>query len=426
MYEVISNKSPTTRWKDNYFAPSSLEKQKHIEKHKQEDSYISVSLYRDSTRSRTNDNILGVKCVYVDIDNHKRGMDTIFAEAVLECILERSGHELPLPTQAVYTGRGLQLVWIFKEPIKNLAQWHIVEKAIVNTCKEIIENEYSGTGVEVDNITDCTRVLRLPGTLNVKANVYAKTIYTRDNFYNLEDMGAYDLNFENEESKEILKLNDIEILEGILPKKTEFTPYRKQYNEETLRVARCKDLIKIQELRRNNGYYEGYRNKILHIYALMLKHEFIQNNDQKGFIEALLNYNSNFGQPLKQNEVISCGKSVWKSNRAPFTNAYMIKNLDITPLEQMELCTIISKCEANRRYYERNKLELREKAKIKAKERYKPIKTANTRKRNLLLANIIKYKKQGYSYSEIATKLGISKRYVTKLIKEHANMQKSS
>lgn len=83
--------------------------------------------------------------------------------SVLEALLAA---QMPAPSLAVFSGRGLHLYWLLRAtPGKALPVWQRIQDAILKTLSAI--------GAD-PACRDCTRVLRLPGTINSRNGVEAR------------------------------------------------------------------------------------------------------------------------------------------------------------------------------------------------------------------------------------------------------------
>jgi len=80
--------------------------------------------------------------------------------------------EMPLPPSVVtYTGHGYHGWWLFKEPwtIKTLEEQREA-KWVSQQWTEILRSKVAAEGWTVDSVFDLSRVMRVPGTLNCKAD----------------------------------------------------------------------------------------------------------------------------------------------------------------------------------------------------------------------------------------------------------------
>lgn len=106
-----------------------------------------------------------INALYVDIDHHqstgKVDMMRMAAEAMDR--LERA--HVPPPNVIVYTGRGIHLYWTLKEGLsgKAMPRWQACQRALVS----IVDGDKQSA--------DATRVLRMIGTTNSKADNWKVT-----------------------------------------------------------------------------------------------------------------------------------------------------------------------------------------------------------------------------------------------------------
>ena len=180
------------------------------------------------------------------------------------------------------------------------------------------------------------------------------------------------------------------------------------YTDYSLYHARILDITKICELRDYD--VKGHRELILFLYRYFTCC-FIQDSDEA--LQKALELNSMFKEPLPEREVITDTKSAEKAyidKKYKYTNAKLIKILDITLEEQMYLKTIISGKEKYRRSAEEQK------AKKKASRRNEKGLTKKQQELEDLKIKINKLKNKGNSVREIAKILGISKSKVGRLI----------
>lgn len=166
------------------------------------------------------------------------------------------------------------------------------------------------------------------------------------------------------------------------------------------------DIKKLVEIR--NYEMTGYREVTLFLlrYFMNVYH----NCDDDLVMEEILEINNSFTEPLEKDEVFKAtlsGATRATENVYKYSNDKLIKLLDITPSEQKEMATIISKSEKyyrnnkNRREQRRNKegLTKREADKLKNEER------------------ILELKRKKYTLKQISEKLNLSIDYVKKVSK---------
>jgi hypothetical protein len=114
----------------------------------QEDRYLTVNEFY---RWRVTGQLKSLRACYVDID----GCTDL--DKVINFVTEAN---LPQPSAMIYSGRGMHLYWLIEPvPAKALPVWQMVQNKLVETLMPI--------GAD-PSVKDCTRVLRLCGTINSK------------------------------------------------------------------------------------------------------------------------------------------------------------------------------------------------------------------------------------------------------------------
>jgi len=101
------------------------------------------------------------RCVFVDID------DEVNEKAVEKRVRDAG---LPEPTAVVFSGHGFQVWWRLAEPMTDIAAWSVVQRRLI-----------AALGSD-PSIHDAPRVMRMPGTMNVKRtpHVVAELRYAAD------------------------------------------------------------------------------------------------------------------------------------------------------------------------------------------------------------------------------------------------------
>jgi len=109
---------------------------------------------------RTQDNVLSVKSLWVDIDVGKGGYkDSKEVINALAVFVRDTG--IPFPTVLLHSGNGFHAYWVFDKPLPK-SGWARLSNALKAACL--------GKGFKIDPVctADAARILRLPGTRNYK------------------------------------------------------------------------------------------------------------------------------------------------------------------------------------------------------------------------------------------------------------------
>lgn len=123
------------------------------------DTYISVNEFDGWRMVRL---LRSLRSCYVDIDLGREATHYDLDEA-REALL---GAGIPNPSIVVFSGRGLHLYWLLQAtPAKALPVWQRIQDTILKALKHV-----GADGA----CRDCTRVLRLAGTINSKTGTAAR------------------------------------------------------------------------------------------------------------------------------------------------------------------------------------------------------------------------------------------------------------
>lgn len=315
--------------------------------------------------------------VYIDLDYYK----TKYTKDQIIMNLEENYFNkiIPATNYILDSGRGLALIWLInKVPSKALPLWKAVQEYLYSQLKEFGADRQA---------LDATRILRVPGSINSKSKTVVSIIDEYDYIYDLREI----------QREYLPELKPTEKKKG-RPKKINYI-----YRERSLYYARIQDITKLCELREYD--LRGHREIILFLYRYYLC-SFTE--DVQKALGDVLELNSMFIYPLKENEVIRATRSAEKcyldkNKEYKYKNDTLIELLEITEYEETKMSTIISKNEYKRRNNEYNKKKyqekLREEGKLPKKEE---VKVRREKIKDLLA--------EGLSQKEIYSLLKISKR----------------
>lgn len=346
------------------------------------DSYLSMnSFYRTYRRTEY---LRQLNCLYLDIDCYSVGLTKQQAWWHIDSML--MGDDIPYPNKIVDSGNGLYLIWELKRtPGQALPLWNAVQRWLFKKFEHLGADRQA---------LDCTRVLRIAGTNNTKNGVIP--VYER---YKQDFYGPYEL-------RDIQKKYLPELTPAIEPKaatkKGRKPTVVRMFKEETLCYYRTLDIVKICELREWD--LEGHREHILFLYRLYSIQVY---EDNERALEDVLELNSQFIQPLSKREATKATRSAEKKEYK-YKNETIIELLDITAEEQKHLLTIIGKTEIQRRNTE---------AKRKSRRNEKGL-TQRDQSKIDKYNQVKELYEQGLKQVKIKEITGLSKQYVSKIIKE--------
>ena len=373
VYRSVATYEKRKYWKESFFYD-----EKHrihylnTLKEQEIDVYGSVNEFSMAKRSEAT--IVKLNKLMCDLDCHEGGFNEWVTLEVLRA--DFFGSQVPYPSEVVNSGRGLHLYWYLEdEGRESLAKWKTVQQIILNSLAPISEQ----TSCNVDfKCIDPSRVLRVEGTWNTKSKSPCRLIektnltYTLDDilecFYgvNLDDLKPFNSNPNKDTG------NDKKTLTGAknaLNERGEWKDLKVKrtngivsvFNAYSLLTCRATDFRKLLELR--GGDMEGMRDEFLTMYAWTV---ISKKDDLEKLERELQGLNSLFKAPLKDKEVSYKAKYIFErfnkevikgADTSQFTefdrywykNTTIIKRLEITPKEQKEMLTIISKEEKDQR-----------------------------------------------------------------------------
>ena len=373
-----------------------------------EDVYYSQNTFYKPHRRI--ENIRQLRSLYVDIDCHKLGYRPEWVLGKLE--LEQFRQTIPEPNLAVFSGRGLVLIWLI-EPVSYhaLPLWNAVQNYLLGQLKDL-----GGDSKAID----AARVFRLAGSVNSKNKATVQVEYRHSYRYVLRDI-QYDY---------LPELTP-------RPKNEKPKPGRKKkiihlFNLYSLYHARVLDITKLIELR--NYDMGGYREIICFLYRYWT---LCLCNDTEDALRQTEELNSTFTHPLPQKELKRATSSAEKayeakSNKAAnevakkqgypgagynISNAKLIQWLDITQDEMQHMTTIINPAEKRRRDRVKKEQERREEGIRTDAERRADDRKAMEEKAERLKSLISEH--GPLSVRKLATMSGIPKSTVQRLKTEY-------
>lgn len=350
---------------------------------KGKDVYISQNTFNNKSRRLIH--LKELKALYIDIDCYKMNLSK---EAVKYFMENDLYGQIPVPNMLIDSGRGLYyIIFLENTMAEELPKWQLVEKYLYEKLKDL--------GAD-NKALDATRVLRVTGTVNSKNNSIVKVIDTYDYQYTLDEIIENYIPEIIEDRKEKQKPKGVRKKGRKKKFVSLFTLYKLYY-------TRFKDIKKLVEIR--NYEMTGYREITLFLIRYFLN---VYHGDDDLVMEEVLEINNSFTEPLEKDEVFKAtlsGATRATENVYKYSNDKLIKLLDITPLEQKEMATIISKTE---KYYRNNKNRRNNRRNEEGLTNKEAERIKNEK-------DILELKRKKYTLKQISKELNLSISYVKKI-----------
>ena len=350
---------------------------------KGKDVYISQNTFNNKSRRLIH--LKELKALYIDIDCYKMNLSK---EAVKYFMENDLYGQIPVPNMLIDSGRGLYYIIFLENTIaEELPKWQLVEKYLYEKLKDL--------GAD-NKALDATRVLRVTGTVNSKNNSIVKVIDTYDYQYTLDEIIENYIPEIVEDRKEKQKPKGVRKKGRKKKFVSLFTLYKLYY-------TRFKDIKKLVEIR--NYEMTGYREVTLFLLRYFMN---VYHGDDDLVMEEILEINNSFTEPLEKDEVFKAtlsGATRATENVYKYSNDKLIKLLDITPLEQKQMATIISKSE---KYYRNNKNRREQRRNEEGLTNKEAERIKNEK-------DILELKRKKYTLKQISKELNLSISYVKKI-----------
>lgn len=405
-----------------------------------EDVYFSINSMLSPLRQLKN--LRHLHAFWVDLDYYKISKyKNKTTEQMIKYIRDKQEFKDIEPSFFIDSGNGLYIIYLIESAtIGALPIWQNIQNSFYEKFKKY--------GADHQSI-DAVHVLRLAGTKNSKTGKIARFIFNSEKIYRFEQIkekiNVYsigelskimlpELPYSKEEWEQVKK-------DKVKIKKPKSRKQLALYNLHTLHYSRLLDIQKLQELRK--GECTGHRELMCFLYryysCLFIKNE-------ESAIVNLLEFNSNFTNPLLKEELLNAtisaekAYSLWEKtltdyllleNKPPMANFFrqqgcyvysnkkLIELLNITQDEMECLKTVISTKEKNRRSKDYRNEWKKENSKIKLRNDNGLTSRQQSKLDNL--EKILKLTEEGLKQKEIAQKLNITQQAVSKLLKEYRN-----
>ena len=219
------------------------------------DTWISQAEFRSSLRRVVNVKSIGLG--FLDIDYYKDSIDWGQGKsperAADDFVWLCDDFGIPRPSFIVFSGRGLQVKWLFEKALPRMAlpRWSAIEKVLIA--------KFSQYGAD-PMAKDAARVLRLVQTVNTKSKQFCRVVWV-----NGDDKNPLRYDFENfaecvlPVSRTVIREQRIAAASKAI--KTDTSAVSRALTLETLNWHRVEDLRTLVRLR--GGIAEGMRMNML-------------------------------------------------------------------------------------------------------------------------------------------------------------------
>lgn len=209
------------------------------------DSYFTVNQFNGWREVRL---LRSLRAIYIDIDG----------QTDLDLVLDAlASARMPAPSFVVWSGRGLHLYWLLEPlPKSFLGIWQLVQDTLLKALRE------AGSDPAC---RDCTRVLRLAGTVNSKNGAETRGLILTGTVWDLNSLAAEVLGERKKRQSraEVRDINAASARKGTRRAQLAGSIYGWWHAVYT-------DLVKLTDLRFHNRLPEGHRDKWLFLHAVAL------------------------------------------------------------------------------------------------------------------------------------------------------------
>lgn len=217
----------------------------------QNDTYLTVNQFNGWRKIGL---LKSLRACYVDVD-HNTDLD-----AVLSAL---KAAKMPMPSFVVFSGRGIHCYWrLAPTPANELPLWQNVEDTLVDALACVGADKKA---------RDCTRVLRLTGTVNAKNGETVRGMMLSTTVWTLKEL-ADKVRVEKVQAEEVpagrkAKVHDLAAA-GARKQGQATRPYTSSIYHWWYLVYR--DLIAIVEYHWHQGVPEGHRDQLLFLMSVSL------------------------------------------------------------------------------------------------------------------------------------------------------------
>lgn len=405
-----------------------------------QDTWISQGEFFKPNRRLVN--LWRMPLVFVDLDTYNVAeLSALPVSSQLDRLLRFCDDDgLPEPSIVVYSGRGLQIKWLLSSPIpaSALPRWQAVQNEL---CQRLLP-----LGADT-NARDASRVLRVVNTMHTKSENLVRVVHWAttptmgasklDNglvAYDFEVLSSSVLpllrdglarlrlerdeqrtQWQQEKAARDARMAQLTVISGGKNSTKESRGNLRQFVRSRLAWDRIADIRKLAELRGwSNGAPDGQRDLPLFLCACFLAEAMLARDIESELLELA----RQFAPTWSAADIRSCAATVYSRAQASargetvefggrpvdpryrWRNTTLINRLRITPSEELEMRTIISKAEKRRRSVARS-AEARLVAGCQPRAQW--LESVEQRRASARLLRA-----QGLSYPRIAAELGVS------------------
>ncbi|MDR3452868.1 MAG: replication protein [Rhodoferax sp.] len=405
-----------------------------------QDTWISQGEFFKPNRRLVN--LWRMPVVFVDLDTYNVAeltglpVDSQLARLLRFC----DDDGLPEPSIVVYSGRGLQVKWLLSGPIpaSALPRWQAVQNEL---CQRLL-----ALGADT-NARDASRVLRVVDTMHSKSANMVRVVHwaatptmgasklasgliaydfevlsssvlplLRDDLARLRlERDEQRMQWQQEKAARDARVAQLTVISGGKAATKEGHGNLRQFVRSQLAWDRIADIRKLAELRGwTHGAPDGHRDLPLFLCACFLAEAMLTRDIESELLELA----RQFAPTWSAADIRSCAATVYSRAQAAargetvefrgrpvdpryrWRNATLIERLGITPQEEREMRTLVSKAEKRRRSVVRS-AEARLVAGCQPRAQW--LESVEQRRASARLLRA-----QGLSYPRIATELGVS------------------
>lgn len=303
-----------------------------------------------------------VNCIYLDIDGHKlSGKHREEAIKKAQRILNKAWNEgrLLKPSQITHSGRGLGLYYILDRSIANilatkelLRYFDFVYEMLIKSYTELLRD----TGLDVDTcVTDRSRIARMPGSYNYKADTKCRLYNTVPVYYCLKgifdgcNLQAYVVPRDEYQRQRYGRTYDVSQKAFNTPNKDKKRELKKdtklidlgQYRATKINITRIAFFEKYIIYMQEKNIVDGHRERTL----FLLYNALVQVMDRQAAKEKLFKVNTRLQDPYPLDKIIngifsSVDKVVNKHGKQGYyviTNHHIMNLLDLSYVQASEL-----------------------------------------------------------------------------------------